>query len=53
MLGECVQRDAKKKNTHPRVLRKADTLPSANRETMSPRWRKVPDPNSSPIFDEF
>ena len=35
---------------YPSVLRKAETLPSAKRETMSPKWRKVPDPSNSPIF---
>ena len=35
------------KMNYPSVLRKAETLPSANRETMS---SKVPDPSNSPIF---
>jgi hypothetical protein len=35
--------------THPKVLRKPQTLPSAKRETMSPKCKKLADPIISPI----
>jgi hypothetical protein len=38
------------KQTHPKVLRKPQTLPSAYRDTMSPKCRKLADPIISPIF---
>lgn len=40
----------KKKKAYPKVLRNPLTLPSANRDITSPKWRNIVDPILSPIL---